>query len=139
MLDAKCLEITLGTYFANALNYLVFQNTQPDEHTFNAYVEPCIQQRNMVDVAYAANRFNISTESNGLVEGTGEIRNIESPVLVLWGKKDLLTTEQMTSEIVEDFTAHGKHIACSYLDTGHSPLLDDLPGLIHAVHSFLER
>lgn len=91
----------------------------------------------MVDAADAANRFNISARSNGLTEGTGGIEQITCPVYVLWGEKDVLTTSQMTQEIIENFSYYGKHIEFIRLDAGHSPLIDDLPGFIRIVHEIV--
>lgn len=124
-------------YFENALNYLLFDNHQPDEGTRRKYIDACLKQRNMLDVADAANHFNISSISNGLTEGTEEIARIQCPVSVIWGGKDLITTQQMTQEILDDFTSHAKDVQYITLDAGHSPLIDDLDGLVASIHSFI--
>lgn len=55
----------------------------PQEARYEKYLENAIDQRNIIDVAYAANRFNISPVSNGVVDGSGDISRIIAPVLVL--------------------------------------------------------
>lgn len=126
-------------YFGGAMDYLMFNNCSSDAITREKYIQACIKQRNMIDVADAANRFNISSVCNGLTEGTGELEWIECPVLVIRGDKDLITTEQMTGEILEDFASHGIRVQYVTLDAGHSPLIDDLHGLVYAVNTFIAQ
>ncbi|EGG35555.1 intracellular short-chain-length polyhydroxyalkanoate depolymerase [Paenibacillus sp. HGF5] len=126
-------------YFAQAMDYLLFHERESDAATRVKYIDACMKQRNMVDAADAANRFNISSVSNGLADGTGELERIQCPVLVIWGVKDLITTQQMTEEIKEDFASHGKPVQYVSLDAGHSPLIDDLHGLAAAVQAFIAQ
>ena len=60
-------------YFAQAMDYLLFHERESDAATRGKYIDACMKQRNMVDAADAANRFNISSVSNGLADGTGEL------------------------------------------------------------------
>ncbi|WP_096186387.1 intracellular short-chain-length polyhydroxyalkanoate depolymerase [Evansella halocellulosilytica] len=124
-------------FFKLALNQLLYKDKQPNGQRYDKYLEEILKQRNMIDVAYVANKFNISESSNGLTKGTGEIRKIECPVLVLWGRYDLMTSEEMTQEIVEDFKNHGKQVDCEYLETGHSPFTDDKDTLLYSIQNFL--
>ncbi|GAB6930825.1 alpha/beta hydrolase [Paenibacillus sp. JCM 10914] len=126
-------------YFEQAMGYFMFNNRQSDAMSRAKYVQASIQQRNMIEVADAANRFNISTVSNGLTDGTGELHRIQCSVLVIWGVKDLITTRQMTEEIIEDFASHGKTVRYITLDAGHSPLIDDLHGLVTSVNAFITQ
>ncbi|MBN2984565.1 MULTISPECIES: alpha/beta fold hydrolase [Cohnella] len=126
-------------FFKTALSQLLYRDKQPEESRFDRYVEEIFNQRNMIDVAYAANRFNIGDEGNGVAEGTGEIRNIECPILVLWGKNDLMTTEQMTREIVDDLKKYGKRAEVRHLNAGHSPLIENMDELLDSVQPFLKN
>jgi len=38
----------------------------------------------------AMNKFNISHENNGVTDGTGEIKHVQAPVLILHGKNDII-------------------------------------------------
>lgn len=124
-------------YFDQAMGFLMFSQSAANDQTREKYVRSCLAQRNMIDVADAANRFNISSVTNGLTDGTGEIKRIQCPVLVIWGVQDLITTQQMTDEIIEDFVSHGKSVQYVTLDAGHSPLIDDIEGLVSAVRTFV--
>ncbi|WP_054955244.1 intracellular short-chain-length polyhydroxyalkanoate depolymerase [Paenibacillus dakarensis] len=126
-------------FFEQAMAYLMLNNRQSDTETRAKYIKACLMQRNMIDAADAANRFNISSVSNGLTEGTGEMGRIQSSVLVIWGTKDLITTKSMIEETIEDFASHGKAVQYVELDAGHSPLIDDIHGLVAAINGFIAQ
>ncbi|WP_260412498.1 alpha/beta fold hydrolase [Alkalihalobacillus sp. TS-13] len=119
------------------MDQLLYSRNQPEENRYEKYLENAMEQRNILDVAYAANRFNISTASNGVVDGTGDIGRIKAPALVLWGKEDLITSEQMTHEIINDMREHGIEVKYSTLPAGHSALIDNLEGVLREVELFL--
>lgn len=125
-----------GSFLRALWNLLIYTQKQPDEERYNAYIEDMCTQRNLVDVYQALNLFNISNVHNGIVEGTGEARNIDVPVLVLRGSKDLVVTERMTMEIMEDL---GECARLVYLEgCGHSPLVDDIEQLTERVSEFID-
>lgn len=126
-------------FMKKAWDYLVFSDNKPEEEQYERYLEDVFKQRNVVDVMDAANRFNISDEFNGLVDGTGEISQIAAPVLVVWGTRDCLTPRYMTQEIVDDFRIYEKDVDAIYLDAGHSPLIDNPEELIKAMLDFLQK
>lgn len=68
-------------------------------------------------------------------EGNGKVSDITMPVLVLSGRKDRVVPEQMALDIQKDI---GENAHIHYLDTGHSALIDDLPGLIQVITEFIE-
>ncbi|MFA1822821.1 alpha/beta fold hydrolase [Virgibacillus oceani] len=110
---------------------------KPDEERYEKYLESAMDQRNIMDVAYAANKFNISTVSNGAGNGSGDIRRIIAPVLVLWGKNDVITTEQMTLEIINDMKGTGIDVTYSILSAGHAVLIDNLEAVLMKIDKFL--
>ncbi|MGM8216754.1 intracellular short-chain-length polyhydroxyalkanoate depolymerase [Bacillaceae bacterium W0354] len=141
--DAKTLTVQ-GAYdrhdsdFLKAMwNQVIYTNKQPSEEKYDEYVADMCTQRNLAETYHALNIFNISHHHNGLVQGTGEIDQIQVPVLVMWGTHDLVVIEQMTKEILKDFgdRATSKELT----GCGHSPLIDDLDLLKHTVEDFLER
>ena len=125
------------TFFEAAMNHLVYPISKPEKARFEKYIVRALQQQNVIDVADAANRFNISSVSNGIIEGTGDLNNIHSPVLVLWGKHDLMVSEKMTLEIVNDMKEHDIHVTYKVLNAGHSPLVDDINNTIAEINQFL--
>ncbi|VXC06222.1 Alpha/beta hydrolase [Bacillus sp. 349Y] len=125
------------SFFEAAMKHLMYPNNKPEKARFEKYLEGALHQKNIVDVANAANRFNLSLVSNGVIEGTGELSNITAPVLVLWGKHDLMVLEAMTLELINDMKAHDINFVYKALNTGHSPLVDDIDGVIVEINQFL--
>lgn len=114
---------------------LIYTRNRPPEERYERYLDDMLTQRNLVDVYHALNMFNISTVHNGVVPGSGRVNQIVAPTLVVWGRQDLVVTEAMTREIVEDF---GGRVRLVVLDgCGHSPLIDDLPALLRVLTEFL--
>lgn len=118
-------------------NAVIYTHNQPDEATYDEYLDDMFTQRNLVDVDYAIAHFNMSHESNGVSEGSGLIDRIEIPTLVLWGKREFVVPEYMATSTA---AAIGDNAQLVYLENcGHSPLVDDLDGLIQTWLNFLEQ
>lgn len=116
-------------------NMLIYTNRQPDEEHYEEYVDDMLTQRNLAEIYHSLNTFNISAVNNGLTEGTNQVKDIQIPVLVLRGDRDLVVTQRMTEEIVEDFEGRAKFVELK--DCGHSPLVDDLAQLQQHIEEFL--
>ncbi|WHX99715.1 alpha/beta hydrolase [Neobacillus sp. DY30] len=116
-------------------NAVIYTKNQPAPELYDEYVQDMRTQRNLAEVHHSNNTFNISHHHNGLVEGNGLVDNINVPVLVLRGERDLVVTAEMTRELVEDLGPKAKFVELK--DCGHSPLVDDLPQLLTEVTKFL--
>lgn len=116
-------------------NAVIYTHNQPDEDKYKEYLDDMLTQRNLADVYHALNIFNISDVHNGVTEGTGEAKQIQIPVLVLYGDRDYVVVEDMTQEILEDL----KHVAQFQRleNTGHSPLVDNLEQLKEHMEKFI--
>lgn len=125
-------------FLKNLWNGLIYTNKQPSEDLYDEYLEDMMTQRNLVDVYHALNTFNISEYHNGVTEGSGEAKALSVPTLVLWGENDLVITEQMTKEIVEDLGSEYKEVV--YLKgCGHSPLVDNIELVNNEIIHFFEK
>ncbi|MBB6446391.1 intracellular short-chain-length polyhydroxyalkanoate depolymerase [Bacillus benzoevorans] len=114
---------------------LIYTKNMPGEEKYNEYTADMVTQKNLAEVYHALNTFNISDQHNGLISGNGLVRNLKLPVLVLRGDRDLVVTKQMTEEILADI---GRPVRFAELkDCGHSPLIDDLAGLLKHISEFL--
>ncbi|MFB5661287.1 alpha/beta fold hydrolase [Alteribacillus sp. HJP-4] len=125
-------------FIKTAMDKMLYENNQPEEIRYNNYVDSALKQRNIIDVAYAANRFNISTIFNGVVNGSGGVCRIKAPVLVLWGKEDLITTVEMTNEIILDLEKNGVKVTYSFFSAGHVALIDNPEAVQNDIFKFLK-
>jgi pimeloyl-ACP methyl ester carboxylesterase len=116
-------------------NMLIYTDRQPEERHYDEYVDDMLTQRNLAEVYHSLNTFNISALNNGLKDGTDQVKDIQIPVLVLRGDRDLVVTERMADEIVEDFAGRARFVELK--DCGHSPLVDDLAQLLRHIERFL--
>jgi pimeloyl-ACP methyl ester carboxylesterase len=117
-------------------NAVIYTDKQPAPELYDEYVQDMRTQRNFAEVYYSNNIFNISHHHNGLVMGNGEVDDINVPVLVLRGDRDLVIPKEMNDEILEDLGNKATFVELK--NCGHSPLLDDLPQLLKAVTNFLD-
>lgn len=116
-------------------NAAIYTHYKPDEAKYEEYLEDMLTQRNLADVYHSLNTFNISTIDHVAGKGTGEVRLITQPVLIIFGERDYVVPEYMTNEIVEDF--EGKAEIVKLEDCGHSPLIDQLQQLTAEIERFL--
>ena len=128
--DSKDSEMLKGIW-----NALIYRKAQPKPEKYEEYVEDMITQRNLADVYHSLNTFNISMKYNGLTQGSGKVKAITIPVLVLRGNEDLVITNEMTKEILEDFKGRAQYVELT--GCGHSPLVDNLKLLTAEVEKFL--
>ncbi len=116
-------------------NTLIYTKNQPSKERYDEYIADMLTQKNLAEVYQALNTFNISNKHNGLISGNALVKNIKLPVLVLRGDRDLVVTKQMAEEIIEDIGSAAQFIELK--DCGHSPLIDDLEGLLKQFSDFL--
>ncbi|MDZ5470253.1 alpha/beta hydrolase [Bacillus sp. 31A1R] len=115
---------------------VIYTKNQPDPNRYEEYLDDMLTQRNYAETVHALNQFNISHEHNGLVQGNGLASSINIPTLVLRGDHDLVITEQMTKEILDDIGENARFVELK--DCGHSPLIDDLDQLLEVMTEFLD-
>lgn len=116
-------------------NMLIYTERQPEAAHYEEYVDDMLTQRNLAEVYHSLNSFNISGVDNGLGRGTDQVKDIQIPVLVLRGDRDLVVTSKMADEIVEDFAGRARFAELK--NCGHSPLVDDLDQLLRHIDGFL--
>ena len=73
----------------------------PSEEKIKEYIEEIKLQRNVLDVFYALNSFNITDEFNGICEGTGQIEKIQGPCLFIHGNQDVNVKTTCSLELKE--------------------------------------
>ncbi|UYO99630.1 alpha/beta hydrolase [Oceanotoga sp. DSM 15011] len=117
-------------------NMSIYTHNKPSEKKYEEYIDDMLNQRNLVDVDFALAIFNISEESNGIISGNAKAKKIKCPVLILWGKNDIVVPEKMALDIKNDI---GENAKLHYLeDCGHSPIIDNINLLKNTVEEFLK-
>jgi pimeloyl-ACP methyl ester carboxylesterase len=114
----------------------VYNINKPAEDRYDAYLDDILTQRNLADVYHGLNIFNISCVNNVAAAGTGAVKRIAAPTLVIQGKEDLVITEQMRGELLEDLGALAVSVVLE--GCGHSPIIDDFPGLLKHMEDFIK-
>lgn len=94
------------------LDQTMYTHNKPDSHRYGQYIRAVMQQRNLVEVYYALHTFNI-------------VDDIQVPVLVVYGDRDYVVSEEMTKEIITDFGGRAQLLKLK--DCGHAPMVDQLP------------
>ena len=72
-----------------------------DDQRLDMYVKEWSMCRCIQRLPYLANIYNVSNESNGAVDGAGEILKIECPVLILHGEKDIIVPKNEAEYLKE--------------------------------------
>lgn len=117
-------------------NRFIYTTNRPSDLKYNEYIDDMVKQRNLVECYHALNRFNISSLHNGAVEGTNEVSKLKVPTLVLYGGTDLIVTEKMTEELLEDLGSQAESYVLK--GCGHSPFIDDLQQLKKQIVNFIK-
>lgn len=117
-------------------NMLIYTKNKPTPARYEEYIDDMLTQRNLAEVYHSLNIFNIGNSSNGLTEGSNRAKDIDIPVLILRGDRDLVVSKRMTEEIIADLGTNAKFVELK--DCGHSPLVDDLGQLMKAIDEFLD-
>jgi len=113
---------------------VIYTQNKPEENKYQEYLEDMLTQRNLVDVDYALATFNISSEHNGVVSGSGDVAKIACPTLIIQGEKDLVVPVTMALGIKEGLGAKAELVILE--NSGHSPLIDSLDRLIELLVKF---
>ncbi|WP_163100746.1 alpha/beta fold hydrolase [Peribacillus alkalitolerans] len=117
-------------------NSLIYTKNQPSAEQYDEYLDDMLTQRNLAEVYHSLNTFNISNES-GVRAGSSKVEKICIPVLILRGDEDLVVTDTMTKEIIQDLGPVAKYIELT--GCGHSPLIDNLDLLKTSITNFLQE
>lgn len=113
----------------------VLYNLNPPESERYAYlVDQILKERCLNDVDTALACFNITDENNGAVDGNGRIHQIQCPVTILHGMKDLIVPY---SEAVRTAQLLGDQADLIILGgAGHALLSDRTEAFIRVLESF---
>lgn len=107
----------------------------PPEEEYEIFIDAVMKQRNLVDVDVALTQFNITHESNGVVEGSGLIEKIKCPVIIIHGEKDMVVPVQEAYEAKEILKEQAQLEIIE--DAGHSIITDNIDKLAGTIRRYL--
>jgi pimeloyl-ACP methyl ester carboxylesterase len=116
-------------------NKSLYNVNKPSREKFQEYIDDILTQRNLLDVNHALSYFNISYESNGVIEGTGEVGKINIPTLVIHGDMDKLVPLS-TAKRTKALIGHNAKLVILG-NCGHSPVIDKLEEIIKLFTEFI--
>lgn len=108
----------------------------PDEEALALNLSETLKQRNLIDVDWALMTFNMSHESNGVVEGSGLIDELIAPILNIWSRQDYVIPEVMFKQN-QTLLPNAEHLI--YDDGSHSPITDFPERLAHDILTFIKK
>ncbi len=111
-------------------NAVIYNLRQPPAEDYELYLDAIMKQRNLVDIDYSLVVFNMTNDPTPAAKGSGRINDIQCPVVILHGEKDLVVPFSWAEGTLAAFGNRAKLVPLA--GCGHSPMTDD-PELFFSV------
>ena len=114
-------------------NAAIYNLNQPSAEDYETYLDAIFKQRNLIDVDVALATFNMTNESNGVVDGSNRIELVEAPIVIMHGREDLvvpLSDSIATHELLKEQSE-----LIVFDNVGHSVLTDNLDLFVNKLTS----
>lgn len=105
-------------------NAAIYNLNQPSPEDYETYLDAIFKQRNLVDVDVALATFNMTNESNGVVEGSNRIELVKAPIVIMHGKEDLVVP--LNDSIAAHELLENQSELVVFDNVGHSVITDNL-------------
>lgn len=114
-----------------------FSGNPPSAERLESLLQTAFNCKSYLDLLYIMSRYNISNESNGIVEGNGGISLIESDVLIVHGADDKVVPLEVSKEIQDVLGPKAELIT---IEKGSHAISDsDADGIATNIIEFLDR
>jgi len=123
------------SFLKQIFNMTIYTVNQPDDVSYDIYLEESLKQRNLVDVDFALASLNMGCQSNGYALGDCTIGSLEIETLHLWGTHDITVPEYMVKDNV-DAMKHSTYV--KFDQCGHSILVDKPNELTKVIEDFIK-
>ena len=100
------------------------------------WISESLKQKSYLNSAQILNSYNISEENNEASEGTGEIKKIQCPVLLIYGKDDVLVSLK-EGERIKDLL--GDKAQLKVFDCGHFAILHYPNEFVSLMDEFISK
>ena len=108
--------------------------TKPSAETLDRYVDDFFLCRCHEQTLMLVNKFNISNENNGVIDGTNELSKIKAKVLIIHGEKDSIVPFKDAEDLKRRFQDQAE--LKSYEEGGHATLTDYPEQIIPVIKEF---
>ena len=109
---------------------------KPSKENNELWINESLKQVNLIDADFALATFNISDSDSFYGKGDGSIKNINMPVLILAGAKDITVPNYMTDA---NHQVLKKNASLKiYAESGHSPFVDCLEEIVDDIEEFIK-
>jgi len=137
--EARCIEAFQNgekEFFRKVFEERVYNVNKPGEEEFEGWLEDTILQRNYVDILYANQVFNVTSEENEAgVKGNGDAGRVKARTLVIGARKDKAVPVGVTEEW-KKWLGDGVKVRIIE-NSGHAPVVDALGELSEMIVSFV--
>ena len=100
----------------------IYTVNKPTREQNDLWMSETMKQRNLVDLDWALATLNMSDETTPYGMGDGSIKNIQCPVALTMGEKDIVVPDYM---VLDNYHALGElAVLLPYENCGHSPMVD---------------
>lgn len=100
----------------------IYNLNQPAADEYERYLDAIMQQRNLVDVDYALLNFNMTDAPTGAAPGSGRLAQVQCPVYVFYGAKDLVVPYAWGEATVRLLGDRARPV--TFAEAGHSAITD---------------
>jgi 2-hydroxy-6-oxonona-2,4-dienedioate hydrolase len=102
-----------------------------------SYIDQTFLQRNVPDVMWALNSFNITDNENEGFKGNGKLKNLKNKILILAGKYDKLVPLKVIN-LLYDLTKNRARLEI-FNESGHTPWIDEPENFSSIVNEFISE
>lgn len=120
-------------------NMVVYNHKKPTPHDYDLLIDDVLTQVNLADIYYSLSIFNLTDDFNGVVNGTSQIHQFNTPTLILHGEDDLVIAVENARKTHKMITEQGAFATIkTYPNSGHSLFIDQLDDISHQVLTFIK-
>ena len=127
------------TFIKDLWNSVVYNHNKPHKNEYNKLINDALSQVNIIDIYYALSYFNITNESNGVIDGNNIINKLHAPTLILHGENDLVIPVTTANYTYESLMRLNKPVFIhQYPQSGHSLFIDQPEQLKQQILTFIK-
>ena len=117
-------------------NLTLYKLNKPSKEDYEHYLDAMVKQRCKNDIDYSLVVYNMTHDSNGVVEGSGRVDLVKSPVVILSAEHDKIVPLAWSQEAKELLGECAELVIMP--GVGHSPVTDNLQQTVDCLRNALK-